>query len=540
MITTLHRSRRRVWIINGRALADSIKARCAECRLKEKKCMEQKMGPLPDHRAQVGAIFQSVAINLFGPVEYQQHVKKRQVGKGWGVVFVCTTTSALHVEFIDTYSTDSFLLALRRFMSVRGTPTRFQSDRGEQLVAAAKQVSTWDFKEVVQWAGRKGIERTVVPTGGQHFNGQAERMIGLIKKQLWKIFEGKRQSHEETLTLLAEAVQKINSRPITWNPRPEGEPFCVQDLMLGRAKPGQTEVKFETGKKLTRRFENVQRTQQEFWKRWIEEVFLERLQQSKWKQDRRDLKVGDVVLRKDETAAGQTYKYAKVIRVNTSADGKVRAADIEYKLPGESVFRMTTRPIHKLVLVVPVEEQAIVVGQAEGEDTEIEQPAPLAITGPEPAQQEEAGATEVAPPAVKEPEPTHQEENGGAEVEGDLHEAAPQPAQENPERPGATVKYKKVISRKKAGKQARTIVVSVPKEEEEMVDVGVRPKKRGRPRKALSVDPPDPRKGSVLDPGEGVCADPVNGGAILGKGGPDLQGGNKERQLSPDKGRGET
>ncbi len=97
-----------------------------------------------------------MAIDLFGPVEYQQHVKKRQVGKGWGVVFVCTTTSALHVEFMDTYSTDSFLMALR--MSVRGTPTRFQSDRGEQLVAAAKQVSTWDFKEVVQWAGRKGIE----------------------------------------------------------------------------------------------------------------------------------------------------------------------------------------------------------------------------------------------------------------------------------------------------------------------------------------------------------------------------------------------
>ncbi len=69
VITTLHRSRRRVWIINGRVLADSIKARCMECRLKEKKCMEQKMGPLPDHRAQVGAMFQLVAVDLFDPVE---------------------------------------------------------------------------------------------------------------------------------------------------------------------------------------------------------------------------------------------------------------------------------------------------------------------------------------------------------------------------------------------------------------------------------------------------------------------------------------
>ncbi len=45
---------------------------------------------------------------------------------------------------------------------------------------------------------------------------------------------------------------------------------------------------------------------------------------------------------------------------------------------------------------------------------------------------------------------------------------------------------------------------------------------------------------TVPDPGKGVCADPVNGGAILGKGGSDPQGGNKERQLSPDKGRDKT
>ncbi len=31
VITTLHRSRRKVWVINGRALAESIGARCTEC-----------------------------------------------------------------------------------------------------------------------------------------------------------------------------------------------------------------------------------------------------------------------------------------------------------------------------------------------------------------------------------------------------------------------------------------------------------------------------------------------------------------------------
>jgi hypothetical protein len=44
----------------------------------------------------------------------------------------------------------------------------------------------------------------------------------------------------------------------------------------------------------------------------------------------------------------------------------------------------------------------------------------------------------------------------------------------------------------------------------------------------------------VVDPGKGVCADPVNGGAILGKGGTSPKGGNKERQLSPDRERDKT
>ncbi len=45
---------------------------------------------------------------------------------------------------------------------------------------------------------------------------------------------------------------------------------------------------------------------------------------------------------------------------------------------------------------------------------------------------------------------------------------------------------------------------------------------------------------SVVDPGKGVCADPVNRDAILGKGGTGPKGGNKENQLSPDKERDKT
>ncbi len=44
----------------------------------------------------------------------------------------------------------------------------------------------------------------------------------------------------------------------------------------------------------------------------------------------------------------------------------------------------------------------------------------------------------------------------------------------------------------------------------------------------------------VLYPGKGECADPVNEGAILGKGGAEPHSRNRERQLASDTGRGKT
>ncbi len=78
------------------------------------------------------------------------------------------------------------------------------------------------------------------------------------------------------------------------------------------------------------------------------------------------------------------------------------------------------------------------------------------------------------------PEAAGQERSGTQEKESPVEAIARPPLGRGAPRPA--IKLKKVISRKKAGKQARTIVVTSPQEEAEMVDIGVRPRKRGRPR----------------------------------------------------------
>ena len=56
------------------------------------------------------------------------------------MIFVCMTSTAVHVDVSQGYSTDAFLQVLRRFSSLRGWPKKIFSDNGTQFVAASKEL----------------------------------------------------------------------------------------------------------------------------------------------------------------------------------------------------------------------------------------------------------------------------------------------------------------------------------------------------------------------------------------------------------------
>ncbi len=122
-------------------------------------------------------------------------------------------------------------------------------------------------------AGRNGIEWHPVPTGRQHFNGQTEKIIGVLKKQIWRSFEGRKYTHKETCTILQEAMQVVNSRPLTAGLWAERDPLCPEDLMLSRTRAVMPTARFKTGQQLVKRFRVVQEAKEEFWDRVVKEVF---------------------------------------------------------------------------------------------------------------------------------------------------------------------------------------------------------------------------------------------------------------------------
>ena len=97
----------------------------------------------------------------------KDNVKRRVFREVYRIIFFCMATSAVHIESMDDYSTDSVLLSLKIFMTVRGTP-------GMQVKAAGKMVELWKCSTIREFAVKRTISWKIVPTGAQHFNGLAE------------------------------------------------------------------------------------------------------------------------------------------------------------------------------------------------------------------------------------------------------------------------------------------------------------------------------------------------------------------------------
>ena len=51
-------------------------------------------------------------------------------GKAYGVIFNCLDTHAVYVDLADGYDADSFILVLRRFISIKGQLKKIRPNPG--------------------------------------------------------------------------------------------------------------------------------------------------------------------------------------------------------------------------------------------------------------------------------------------------------------------------------------------------------------------------------------------------------------------------
>ena len=369
---TMQRSRSLVWIVRGRRLAKSVRNNCFECKLRHKILEEQLIAPLPESRQPPSPVFNSTAVDLFGPITIKDTVKGRCKKNCWGVLFCCTVTSAIHLEVAEDYSCDSFLLCLKRFFNLRGSPKRIQSDPGSQLVAASKELKNWDFDRITEWSRHYKTVWYFAPTDSQHYNGCAEAMIKVTKNQLNDTVKSRSLTKGELDTLFSDVMFTVNSRPLMKSPGDDtlsGGPITPLHLLGGRSTIQVPTPTFDGNANLTKRLRFLEQIKDEFWKKWFAQVFHNLVPCYKWRTQHRNVQVGDIVLLKDSNVLRNEYRLARVHEVMPSPDDVVRRIKVVYKNlkdTGKSVndatvdlkksrFSETERSVQNIVVIVPAD-----------------------------------------------------------------------------------------------------------------------------------------------------------------------------------------
>ncbi|CAG7832496.1 unnamed protein product [Allacma fusca] len=116
--------RERLCIPQARRTIRKVVVNCTKCSRFDCTKIKTSPAPLPVDRIRSAAAFEVTGIDMAGPL----YLRKGE--KSLIVVFTCAVYRALHLELVPSFSTESFLQSLRRFVARRGRPTIIYTDNG--------------------------------------------------------------------------------------------------------------------------------------------------------------------------------------------------------------------------------------------------------------------------------------------------------------------------------------------------------------------------------------------------------------------------
>ena len=171
--------RQQFWIPRGKSFTRKIIHDCLYCNRRRAKPEIPVMASLPRERLAFSEPpFTNTGVDYFGPMNVK---KGRVTEKRWGCLFTCLTTRAVHLELAGDLSTDSFIMALRRFRGRRGNPKTMRSDNGTNFVGANRELSdalkSLSQERITRELAQEGITWYFNPPSSPHMGGILESMV---------------------------------------------------------------------------------------------------------------------------------------------------------------------------------------------------------------------------------------------------------------------------------------------------------------------------------------------------------------------------
>ena len=200
----------------------------------------------------------------------------------------------------------------------------------------------------------RGIKWHFIPERAPHFGGLWEAAVISFKVHLARVVGNAKLDFEEMYTVLTQIEACLNSRPLGSLPdtNEDGiEMLTPGHFLIGRplqAIPDDT--KSFQDQSLLRRWHLCQNLIRHFWGRWKDEYLSALQKYLKWRHPTRNLKIGDVVVLKEDNMVVCQWPLARVVSTNPGSDGLVRVVTLKTK---DGTYK---RPVTKIAPLVPCED----------------------------------------------------------------------------------------------------------------------------------------------------------------------------------------
>ena len=148
------------------------------------------------------------------------------------------------------------------------------------------------------------------------------------KLHLKKVIGSQRLTYEEFNTIL---TQCLNSRPlvaVTSQSLDGLDVLTPSHLLLQRPSQAYPEECITSDPSLHRRWSMTKAMVHQFWRRWSVEYIQQLQLLKKWRKPSSNLKVGDLVLLKEDHICTQQWPMARVTDVHPGSEGLVRTVTI--------------------------------------------------------------------------------------------------------------------------------------------------------------------------------------------------------------------
>ena len=113
--------------------------KCLTCKHWRTQPVQQKMAPLPAERVQIAPQFTNIGLDFTGPLYLKvKEGSKTSTSKAYVCIFICEDSRAVHLELLNSMTTQDFLQALRCMANRRGMVEVIHSDNQTTFHNATK------------------------------------------------------------------------------------------------------------------------------------------------------------------------------------------------------------------------------------------------------------------------------------------------------------------------------------------------------------------------------------------------------------------